>query len=52
MKGDFFAFETTLGANTIPAMLLAGIQRGAEIHISFVGLASPEKHIERVKMRR
>ncbi|MGH8539852.1 MAG: zeta toxin family protein [Stenotrophobium sp.] len=50
-NGEFFAFETTLGANTIPAMLLAGADQGAEIHVSYVGLASPELHIQRVNSR-
>lgn len=50
-QGEFFAFETTLGAHTIPAMLLAGAQHGAEIHVSYVGLTSPELHIQRVKSR-
>lgn len=50
-RGEFFAFETTLGANTITAMLLAGALQGAEIHVSFVGLASPELHLQRVKSR-
>lgn len=50
-QGEFFAFETTLGGKTICDLLLAGAARGAEIHLSFVGLASPELHIERVRRR-
>lgn len=50
-KGEFFAFESTLGANTIPAMLLAGARQGAEIHILYIGLASPELHLRRVASR-
>ena len=50
-QGESFAFETTLGGKTICALLLAGAARGAEIHLSFVGLASPELHIERVRRR-
>lgn len=50
-RGEFFAFETTLGGNTIPVMLLTGAYQSAEIHMSFVGLASPRLHIERVRNR-
>lgn len=49
--GGTFAFETTLGANTLPDMLIKGATNGAEIHIWFAGLASPELHIERVQAR-
>jgi predicted ABC-type ATPase len=50
-KGEFFAFETTLGASTIPTMLLAGARQGAQIHVLYVGLASPELHLRRVASR-
>lgn len=50
-QGEFFAFETTLGGKTICDLLLSGAACGAEIHLSFVGLASPELHIERVRRR-
>ena len=50
-EGESFAFETTLGGKTICGLLLAGAARGAEIHLSFVGLASPELHIARVRQR-
>jgi len=46
-----FAFETTLGATTIPNLLLAGAQAGALVHIWYVGLASPELHMQRVRER-
>jgi len=46
-----FAFETTLGANTIPALLAQGAARGIEVHIWYAGLSSPELHIERVRRR-
>lgn len=46
-----FAFETTLGANTIPRMLAQAAAQGIEIYIWYVGLASPELHIERVQVR-
>jgi predicted ABC-type ATPase len=50
-EGLNFAFETTLGANTIPNMLLAGARTGAEINVWYVGLSSPELHLRRVKSR-
>ncbi|MBU1360273.1 MAG: zeta toxin family protein [Gammaproteobacteria bacterium] len=46
-----FAFETTLGARTIPAMLIAGARHGAQVHLWYAGLSSPELHIQRVKAR-
>ena len=49
--GGTYAFETTLGANTIPDMLIKGATSGAEIHVWFAGLATPELHIERVQAR-
>ncbi|SCK31469.1 Predicted ABC-type ATPase [Variovorax sp. HW608] len=50
-EGLNFAFETTLGARTLPDMLLAGARKGAQVHVWYAGLESPEKHIERVKER-
>ena len=50
-EGLNFAFETTLGANTIPDMLLAGARAGAELNVWFAGLSSPELHLQRVKSR-
>jgi predicted ABC-type ATPase len=46
-----FAFETTLGGNTLPALLARGADQGAEIHVLYIGLASPELHLERVRSR-
>ena len=46
-----FAFETTLGANTIPRLLAQAASEGIEIYIWYVGLSSPELHIERVQAR-
>jgi predicted ABC-type ATPase len=50
-NGLNFAFETTLGARTLPDMLLAGARQGAQVHVWYAGLESPEKHIQRVKER-
>lgn len=46
-----FAFETTLGANTIPRLLVQAASEGAEIYVWYVGLTTPELHIERVRAR-
>lgn len=46
-----FAFETTLGANTIPRLLREAAQGGMRVMIWFVGLSSPELHISRVRAR-
>lgn len=46
-----FAFETTLGANTIPRLLAEAAARGIQIHLWYAGLSSPELHIARVHAR-
>lgn len=46
-----FAFETTLGANTIPRLLAEAASQGIEIHVWYVGLSTPELHIRRVRTR-
>jgi len=46
-----FAFETTLGANTIPRLLREAADAGIEVYVLYVGLESPEFHIARVKAR-
>ena len=46
-----FAFETTLGGNTIVRLLAAATAQGSSIYMWYVGLASPELHIARVRSR-
>ena len=46
-----FAFETTLGGNTIPRLLGEAARRGIEIFVWYVGLESPRLHIDRVAAR-
>ena len=46
-----FAFETTLGAATIPALLRDAASRGFAVNIWYVGLSSAELHIARVRAR-
>jgi predicted ABC-type ATPase len=49
--GTDFAFETTLGANTISALLLQAARADMAVKIFFVGLASVEHHLRRVSAR-
>lgn len=46
-----FTFETTLGGNTIPALLRAAADSGLALRFWFVALGSAELHIARVKAR-
>lgn len=46
-----FAFETTLGGNTIPALLQQAHDSGLAVRVWFVGLEGPELHIARVRAR-
>lgn len=46
-----FAFETTLGGRTITALLGRACAAGLDVRIWYVGLASPELHIARVRAR-
>lgn len=46
-----FAFETTLGGNTITGLLQSALRGGIEVRMSYVGLNSPDLHIQRVRSR-
>src|SRR5690349_481892 len=46
-----FAFETTLGGNTIPRLLAGAAARGAHLYVWYVGLSNLEQHIRRVRTR-
>lgn len=46
-----FAFETTLGGNTIPGLLENAHDAGLAVRIWFVGLQGPELHVARVRAR-
>jgi len=46
-----FAFETTLGGSTLARLLALAADKGAEVHVLYIGLASPELHIARVRAR-
>ncbi|WP_421568560.1 hypothetical protein [Stenotrophomonas sp. PD6] len=49
-NGEDYAFETTLGANTIPGLLREAMETH-EVIVWFCGLSSVELHIERVADR-
>jgi predicted ABC-type ATPase len=46
-----YAFETTLGGRTIPALLEKAMEVGIEVRIWYVGLTNAELHIARVRAR-
>lgn len=46
-----FALETTLGGNSIAALLHRALSEKIEVRIWYVGLATPELHIARVRSR-
>lgn len=46
-----FAFETTLGGKTIPNILKRAAAQGIEVHVLYVGLATVDLHIRRVRAR-
>lgn len=50
-KGYNFAFETTLGGETITSLLRRALSVGMEVRIWYVGLSTPELHIARVRSR-
>jgi len=46
-----FIFETTLGGNSITNELHRAIDLGRQVRILYVGLSSPDLHMERVEAR-
>ena len=46
-----FAFETTLGGKTMTDLLEQALSAGLEVRVWYVGLASPELHVKRVRAR-
>jgi len=46
-----FAFETTLGGNTIPRVLAEAAAQGIGIYVWYAGLSSVELHLRRVRSR-
>lgn len=45
------ALETTLGGNTIAALLQRAAETGLDVRVWYAGLSSPELHIARVRAR-
>jgi predicted ABC-type ATPase len=51
-EGTDYAFETTLGGDTITRTLIEGVESaGVSLRVWYWGLASPELHLERVRAR-
>jgi predicted ABC-type ATPase len=50
-SGLTYAFETTLGGHSIVKLLLEGAKAGAEVHLWYAGLATPELHLRRMAAR-
>lgn len=46
-----FSFETTLGGTTITRLLIKAANVGLPVRMWYVGLSTPELHIERVRAR-
>ena len=46
-----FAFETTLGGDTMTSLLRRALAEGVEVRLWYVALATPELHIARVRAR-
>lgn len=46
-----FAFETTLGGDTITSLLRRALAEGVEVRMWYVALVTPELHIARVRAR-
>lgn len=46
-----YAFETTLGGQSITSALKAAINKSIEVRVIYVGLSSADQHIERVRAR-
>lgn len=50
-RNEDFSFETTLGGNSIVQALLRAAALGLDVHVFYVGLDSPQRHIARVAAR-
>lgn len=46
-----YAFETTLGGQSIPSLLRRALAEGIEVRVWYVGLDGVELHIQRVRAR-
>ncbi|KQY88787.1 AAA family ATPase [Pelomonas sp. Root1444] len=50
-EGLTYALETTLGGTSMTRLLLDGARDGAEVHVWYAGLATPELHLRRIQAR-
>jgi predicted ABC-type ATPase len=50
-RGENFAFETTLGGQSIVGELHRAMKLGRDVHVIYVGLSSVDLHVARVKAR-
>ncbi len=50
-RKETFAFETTLGGNTITSLLMKAAEKGIKVKVWYAGLGSVELNIARVKAR-
>ena len=50
-SGQDYNFETTLGGRSFARLLQEAAAKGFEVRIWYVGLASPERHLARIKAR-
>jgi len=46
-----FAFESTLGASTLPRLLAEAAAKGFEVNVWYAGLSTPAQHLARVRAR-
>lgn len=49
--GTAYAFETTLGGHSIPFQLMRALAFGRHVVMLYIGLASPELHLQRIDER-
>lgn len=49
--GTAYVFETTLGGHSIPYQLMRALAFGRRVVILYVGLISPELHLQRIRER-
>lgn len=45
------AFETTLGGNTVPALIVRAVTAGHKLHLWYAGLDSVDRHLARIAAR-
>jgi predicted ABC-type ATPase len=50
-RGSAYAFETTLGGHSIAYQVMRALALGRRVVILYVGLASPELHLQRIRER-